>query len=162
MKSKVVGLCISSAVGWSLGIQFEKWRTSTVRAKTLIEDQADSAPILPPNRIGQIARYGFPGTGNVRALDDFLLSYDFRNRIAYWTLEHLTYDRLHPNYKVDRSKCEFVQDESIHALFRSTNDDFKRSGYDRGHLAAAGNHRMSQKHVEQTFFLSNIAPQVSY
>lgn len=38
--------------------------------------------------------------------------------------------------------------------------DYKRSGYDRGHMAAAGNHKVEQKHMEQTFFLSNMAPQV--
>lgn len=43
---------------------------------------------------------------------------------------------------------------------RSENADYKRSGYDRGHLAAAGNHKVEQKHMEQTFFLSNMAPQV--
>ena len=43
---------------------------------------------------------------------------------------------------------------------RSTNQDYKGSGFDRGHLAAAGNHRISQKHIDETFFLTNIAPQV--
>ncbi|KAF2346260.1 DNA/RNA non-specific endonuclease [Trinorchestia longiramus] len=43
---------------------------------------------------------------------------------------------------------------------RSTNHDYKGSGYDRGHMAAAGNHRTSQEHCRQTFVLSNMAPQV--
>lgn len=45
-------------------------------------------------------------------------------------------------------------------FLRSENSDYKRSGYDRGHLAAAGNHKVDQKHVQQTFFLTNMAPQV--
>lgn len=45
-------------------------------------------------------------------------------------------------------------------VFRSTNGDYKGSGYDRGHLAAAGNHKISKTHIEQTFFLTNMAPQV--
>jgi len=40
------------------------------------------------------------------------------------------------------------------------NSDYKASGYDRGHMAAAGNHRRSQTAIEQTFTLSNMAPQV--
>mgnify|MGYP005984345221 CR=1 FL=1 len=40
------------------------------------------------------------------------------------------------------------------------NSDYYKSGYDRGHLAAAGNHRATQKMVNQTFVLSNMAPQV--
>lgn len=40
------------------------------------------------------------------------------------------------------------------------NSDYFKSGYDRGHLAAAGNHKRTQQLVEQTFYLSNMAPQV--
>lgn len=47
------------------------------------------------------------------------------------------------------------------SIKRSTNNDYKGSGYDRGHLAAAGNHMWSQKAMDQTFVLSNICPQVS-
>lgn len=43
---------------------------------------------------------------------------------------------------------------------RADNSDYKGSGYDRGHLAAAGNHKVEQLHMEQTFYLTNIAPQV--
>ena len=34
-----------------------------------------------------------------------------------------------------------VVDKSIPKMFQSTNDDYYKSGYDRGHLAAAANHR---------------------
>lgn len=44
--------------------------------------------------------------------------------------------------------------------FRGRLTDYKYSGYDRGHLAAAGNHKANQKHLDQTFVLSNISPQV--
>lgn len=36
----------------------------------------------------------------------------------------------------------------------------RRSGYDRGHLAAAGNHAYSADAMHDTFYLSNISPQV--
>ncbi|XP_068246772.1 endonuclease G, mitochondrial-like [Palaemon carinicauda] len=42
----------------------------------------------------------------------------------------------------------------------SENRDYKGSGFDRGHMAAAGNHRLSQEICHQTFLLSNMAPQV--
>lgn len=111
-------------------------------------------------RIGQIMQFGFPGFDNIRSFDDYVLSYDRRNRVAHWVFEHLTAENVRKNDEVDRSKCDFVEDDSIHVLFRSTNADFKRSGFDRGHLAAAGNHKHSQLHIEETFRLSNMAPQV--
>ncbi|KAJ8679886.1 hypothetical protein QAD02_015673 [Eretmocerus hayati] len=115
---------------------------------------------VPESRVSQIMKYGFPGLDHVRSYDDFVLSYDRRNRVAHWVFEHLTKDRLKHNENIDRSKCEFTTDQSIHPFFRSENSDYKRSGYDRGHLAAAGNHKLDQKHVQQTFFLTNMAPQV--
>ncbi|XP_026728286.1 endonuclease G, mitochondrial [Trichoplusia ni] len=112
------------------------------------------------DRVSQIMKYGFPSLDNVRSYDDFVLSYDRRNRVPNWVFEHITKDHIAKNDQVDRSKCDFKPDESIHPFFRSQNSDYKGSGFDRGHMAAAGNHRLAQKHVEQTFFLTNMAPQV--
>lgn len=118
--------------------------------------------VAPSNtsRISQIMKYGFPGLDNVRSYSDYVLSYDRRNRVAHWVFEHLTAASIKSNDNVDRSKCDFRTDDSIHPFFRSENTDYKRSGYDRGHMAAAGNHRLHQSHCDETFFLSNMAPQV--
>lgn len=119
-------------------------------------------PQLDPaaSRVTQIMRFGFPGLTNVRSRDDYVLSYDTRNRVPYWVCEHLTAASIAKNPDVDRSKCDFHEDVSIHEYFRSENRDYKGSGFDRGHMAAAGNHRLSQKDCHQTFLLSNMAPQV--
>lgn len=50
---------------------------------------------------------------------------------------------------------------SVHVFHRATNADYRGSGFDRGHLAAAANHKWSQKAMEDTFYLSNVAPQVN-
>ncbi|VDK81341.1 unnamed protein product [Anisakis simplex] len=133
-------------------------------------------------------QYGFPGFDNLRTFEDYVLSYDQKNRCiifrgpstqnvslsmvavvnclklvfrtAHWVVEHLTPSRMTYDPSVDRSKCQFHADESIHPYFRSQNDDYQRSGYDRGHLAAAGNHRRTQNAIDQTFLLSNMSPQV--
>ncbi|VVC86392.1 unnamed protein product [Leptidea sinapis] len=112
------------------------------------------------DRISEIMKYGFPGLDNVRSYDDFVLSYDRRTRVPHWVFEHLTKDHIKKNDAVDRSKCDFKPDDSIHIFFRSQNSDYKGSGFDRGHMAAAGNHRLAQRHVEQTFYLTNMAPQM--
>ncbi|XP_055917593.1 endonuclease G, mitochondrial [Eupeodes corollae] len=113
-----------------------------------------------PSRVSQIMKYGFPGLDHVRSYSDYVLSYDRRNRVAHWVFEHLTKESIQPNDAVDRSKCDFRPDESIHPFFRSQNTDYRKSGFDRGHLAAAGNHRLHQKHCDDTFYLTNMAPQV--
>ncbi|CAH2237665.1 endonuclease G, mitochondrial [Pararge aegeria] len=127
----------------------------TVSAATPFTDSG-----APKDRVSQIMKYGFPSLDNVRSYDDFVLSYDRRNRVPHWVFEHITKEHIKKNQSVDRSKCDFTPDESIHPFFRSQNTDYRGSGFDRGHMAAAGNHRLAQKHVEQTFFLTNMAPQV--
>lgn len=70
------------------------------------------------NRISQIMKHGFPSLDNIRSFDDFVLSYDKRNRVANWVFEHLTAENVKYNKEVDRSKCDFKVDESIHPYFR--------------------------------------------
>lgn len=133
---------------------------ATVSAAVPIPAPNQAAIVSKESRISQIMRYGFPGLDNIRSFDDFVLSYDKKTRTAHWVFEHLTADHVKSNPDVDRSKCDFKADDSVHPYFRADNADYKKSGYDRGHLAAAGNHKRDQKHVEQTFYLSNISPQV--
>ncbi|KAG8042602.1 hypothetical protein G9C98_005236 [Cotesia typhae] len=133
---------------------------ATVSAAVPMVPSDNDSSKVSTSRVSQIMKYGFPSLDNIRSFDDFVLAYDKRNRVAHWVFEHLSRDNLKSGDDVNRASCEFKADESIHPFFRSTNADYKGSGYDRGHLAAAGNHKNSQKNIQQTFFLSNMAPQV--
>eukprot|EP01136_Pigoraptor_vietnamica_P017399 Opistho-1_new@62487 len=62
--------------------------------------------------------------------------------------------------QASRQESEFKEDEADPPMFRAKNSDYRRSGYDRGHLAAAANHRYSQAAMDETFYLSNMSPQV--
>jgi len=132
----------------------------TVSAATPMVPSSNNNSVSFPGRVSEIMKYGFPGMDNIRSYSDYVLSYDRRNRVAHWVFEHLTPQSVNANDQVDRSKSDFKPDESIHPYFRSLNSDYKGSGFDRGHLAAAGNHRSHQIHVDHTFFLTNMAPQV--
>ena len=135
-----------------------------VRASSVIPyDNKNVTTTFPkPNtgKLSDIMRFGFPSYENLRTFDDFVLSYDRRNRNANWVFEHLTKEKVTKAPNINRDDSQFKPDSGVHEYFRSTNDDFKKSGFDRGHLAAAGNHRWSQKALDETFHLSNISPQV--
>ncbi|KAH8412217.1 hypothetical protein KR009_000503 [Drosophila setifemur] len=113
------------------------------------------------HRMRQIMKYGFPGLDDLRLYSDFVLSYDRRNRVAHWVCEHLQVENIHTN-RVSRGRSPYQPDMRVPSNFRSTLEDYRRSGFDRGHLAAAGNHHLKQSHCMETFFLTNIAPQIGH
>ncbi|CAL2029707.1 CBN-CPS-6 protein [Caenorhabditis brenneri] len=128
--------------------------------ETALKPSSLNPDALGPSRSAEIMKHGYPGFTNVRTYEDFVLSYDYKTKTAHWVCEHLTPERLKHAEGVDRKLCEFKPDVTFPQKFLSQNTDYKASGFDRGHLAAAGNHRKSQLAVDQTFYLSNMSPQV--
>ncbi|XP_068594892.1 endonuclease G, mitochondrial [Brachionichthys hirsutus] len=120
----------------------------TVRASEPTVSQGGSAAAM---------KYGFPSLANIKSRESYITSYDPRTRTASWVIERLNPATL--SGQSDRKFCEFKEDDSVHLLHRATNADYKGSGFDRGHLAAAANHKWSQKAMDDTFYLSNVAPQ---
>lgn len=119
---------------------------------------AASLPAPPGSGRTELSKYGLPGLAQLRSRESYVLCYDPRSRSALWVIEQLNRDTL--SGASDRAACEFQEDDSVHEYHRATNADYRGSGFDRGHLAAAANHRWSQKAMRDTFYLSNIAPQV--
>lgn len=181
VKSRYISV-ISVGVGTLLGIGFEHnrkinkdetsysisanigssrfWPVVNAKSHLPVPNQQGIVPVESPNRTLEIMKYGFPGMDNIRSFDDYVLSYDRRNRTPHWVFEHLTSNKVKKTDNVSRENSNFFEDLSIHEYFRALNKDYKGSGFDRGHLAAAGNHKFSQKAMDQTFSLSNISPQV--
>jgi len=94
----------------------------------------------------------------LRAFQDFVVAFDPRTRNPLWALERITRDSTRgPG---DRAGASFREDRDIPSRFRNKLSDFQQSGFDRGHLVPAATHRGSQRALEETFFLSNISPQV--
>ncbi len=87
----------------------------------------------------------------------YSLGYDCRTRNALWVYERLTSESLKGN--ANRDDFAFREDPLIPQIFRSTLKDYQKSGFDRGHLAPAANHKSSSGGMEDTFYLSNMSPQ---
>ncbi|RXW20739.1 hypothetical protein EST38_g5094 [Candolleomyces aberdarensis] len=93
----------------------------------------------------------------------YVAGYDRRLRHPAWTAEYLNKASLAPPSPAaggDRSKSTFVEDESLPVPFRAKLQDYFRSGYDRGHMVPAADAKSSQAAMDETFLLSNMAPQV--
>lgn len=99
---------------------------------------------LPTSTTGQIIKHKY-----------YALSYNENYEEAEWTAyisakKHLS--------RAQRKRPYFIYDPLVKS--KSANyRNYKKSGYDRGHLVPAGDMRFSLDAYNDTFFTSNIAPQ---
>lgn len=88
----------------------------------------------------------------------FAVGHDPQARVPVWVIERLGLASL--NGGVQRTD-NFRADPDLSAGRRAELEDYAGSGYDRGHMAAAGNLTWSNQAMVESFYLSNIAPQNS-
>lgn len=120
---------------------------------------APSTLLAPVNPAG-LFEYGFPGPiADLATRTALVSSYDRRLRNPHWVVEHITPASLSLR-DGDRKHSVFVEDGAVPDKFRARLKDYFRSGYDRGHQVPAADAKWSQTAMNETFFLSNMCPQV--
>ncbi|KFA70000.1 hypothetical protein S40285_02065 [Stachybotrys chlorohalonatus IBT 40285] len=122
---------------------------------------AAAPPVLagPVNPAG-LFEYGFPGPiSDIASRSALISSYDRRLRNPQWVIEHITPASLAVR-NGDRKHSVFLEDDAVPPKFRALLKDYYRSGYDRGHQVPAADAKWSQKAMDETFYLSNMCPQV--
>jgi endonuclease G len=104
--------------------------------------------------------YGFPGpTADLATRTALVSSYDRRTRNPHWVAEHITPASLTIR-DGDRKHSAFLEDPAIPDKFQAKLKDYFKSGYDRGHQVPAADCKWSQAAMNDTFYLSNMCPQV--
>ncbi|WP_300566202.1 DNA/RNA non-specific endonuclease [Flavobacterium sp.] len=87
----------------------------------------------------------------------YTLSYSEENEQAEWVAYELKKDQLsHSNLE----RPFFIDDPEVETGSASWKN-YKRSGYDKGHLCPAGDRRFSREAFNETFYTSNISPQLN-
>lgn len=118
------------------------------------------ASIVPPVDPAGLFQYGFPGPiADLATRPALVSSFDRRLRNPSWVAEHITPESLAFGGG-DRKNSNFAEDPSIPEKFRGKLKDYFRSGYDRGHQVPAADAKWSQEAMNDTFFLTNMCPQV--
>ncbi|CAH0049091.1 unnamed protein product [Clonostachys solani] len=118
---------------------------------------APSGGLVDPAGLFQ---YGFPGpVADVANRHALVSSYDRRTRNPHWVVEHITPQSL-ATREGDRKNSNFVEDPDVPQKFRGLLKDYFRSGYDRGHQVPAADCKWSQQAMDDTFYLTNMCPQV--
>jgi len=87
----------------------------------------------------------------------YVVSYNPDYKIANWVAYELTAAEAQST-KVKRA-THFDPDPQVAANKTATDEDYKGSGYDRGHLAPAGDMKWSHQAMVESFYFSNICPQ---
>ena len=89
----------------------------------------------------------------------FTVNYDPQNKIPSFVAHILT--RVEASQSVVNRSTSFTSD--VHyswiGVLQATNEDYSRSGYDRGHMVPSADRNDTKVENRATFSLSNIAPQ---
>lgn len=88
---------------------------------------------------------------------NYSLEWDCTKKANRWTCYELYASNLQKN--VSR-KDDFREDDMIPSKYRTTLADYSGSGYSRGHLCPSSDRLASREENSQTFFLSNMQPQI--
>ena len=93
--------------------------------------------------------------GQILQRTGYTLSYDSKTKTPQWVAWELTKDET--SGKEERC-TEFYSDPDVIGI-QVESYDYSHSGYDRGHMAPAGDMKWSKQAMQESFYLSNICPQ---
>jgi endonuclease G len=86
----------------------------------------------------------------------YALSYNEKYEQAEWVTYYLKGEEGIVNHF---KRPRFIEDPKVSTASAHT-DNYKKSGYDRGHLCAAADMRLTKEAFDETFYTSNISPQM--
>lgn len=136
----------------------KKWLLSLLCA---VAAHAIAAPscqqFLPGAQWPVLANAKLAPKTHVLCYADFAVLHSGITHGPLWSAEHLTRDHLEAAKDMTRTN-RFFEDDRLPAGEGATLADYKRSGFDRGHMSPAGN-RWNAQAMAESFSLANIVPQ---
>ena len=93
--------------------------------------------------------------GQIIQRTGYTLSYDAKNKTPQWVAWELTKEETRGN---EERSTEFFPDPDVIGT-KVVTYDYSHSGYDRGHMAPAGDMKWNKKAMEESFYMTNICPQ---
>jgi endonuclease G, mitochondrial len=118
----------------------------TEEVSTPREEIDDDANYLPTSTTGDVVRHKY-----------YTLSYSENDEQAEWVAYVLTRKRLQMEWQ---DRPDLFESDPLVRTGSATLSDYRGSGYDRGHLAPAADMAFNTTAITETFYLSNISPQV--
>ena len=130
-------------------------------------DRGGARPDVPPvsthgktrfdfEKLVDFSLPGYTASDDVVRHEGYTLRYRSQYKDADWVAYPLLPEEI--NGDTDREGSSFRPDPAV-ATGTALPTDYTRSGYDRGHLAPAGDFKFSRRMMQETFFMSNVTPQ---
>ena len=139
----------------SILVTTEPWKRSTAEMRGALEPEAP--PTIAIKWIDLALGYPLAHTGDtILTYTGFHLAYNEQFEQAAWVAYVLTRDEIESG-TIERTN-NFRSDTSI-VTGSATLADYRRSGFDRGHLAPAGDMKWDHLAMSQSFLMSNMSPQ---
>ena len=86
----------------------------------------------------------------------YTVSFNPKTNIPNWVAWELNADKL---IERESRSDKFVPDPDIEERKAITTDEYKGSGWDRGHMCPAGDNRWHWRAMDESFYMTNICPQ---
>jgi len=148
--SKKIKIAITIAIGlYALYNQFQ-----TKKSATQTTSSSDTTEVhnisnldfnyLPSSTTNQIVKH-----------NGYTLSYNEDHEQAEWVAHSLSKNDIQ---SIKRKRPYFIRDPKIKTASADWKN-YKKSGYDKGHLCPAGDKKHTKEAHDETFYTSNISPQ---
>lgn len=114
-----------------------------------LQDALHSADLLHPTTNPNLASETIEYTG-------FTVNFNPQTHIPNWVSWELTADETDGD--ISRKSSRFIADSNVKGS--PTPNDYRGSGFDKGHLCPAADMKWSQEAMHDCFYLTNICPQL--
>lgn len=104
-------------------------------------------------------RYGLPSADQILINRQYIVGYSYLFRQPRWALQLIDLTTQMVDQSVQRADSRFRDDVRVPEMFRSSPMDYKRSGFDRGHMITSADRKQRAVVNSETFLMSNICPQ---
>ncbi|WP_337041534.1 DNA/RNA non-specific endonuclease [Emticicia sp. 17c] len=127
------------------------------KIKDKVLDKEDSPPPVADDVIPDFALPAISKSDEIIRHKNYILRYEEKYEVPAWVVHKLRGE--YTKGRANRGDNQFIPDKKVENN-SALSTDYSNSGYDRGHMVPAADFKCCQELMNETFYMSNICPQV--